>query len=83
MEAMFKIPIQEFNLDLFKNLQEILGRLKTGEVTIAIRNDGPKTETPEEYEKRLLGSIKELEEGKGIVFTMSELEDYIKDLVKE
>jgi len=52
-------------------LQEILKRFKTGEITISVRDDNsPNTgkETKRQYEARLLQSIKELDEGKGIQF---------------
>ena len=86
MEALFKIPVQDFDHDFFKRLQEVLKRFGSGEITISVRDKTERSdavETDEQYESRLLHSIKELDEGKGIHFTKESLENYVRGLVKE
>ena len=86
MEFLCKIPVQDFNQDFFTSLKEVMKNFKSGELTITIRDNSSSDqakETANEYERRLMTSIEELNAGKGIVFTKESLEVYVKDLVKE
>jgi len=86
MEALLKIPVHDFNQDFFKCLQQVLKRFKSDEITISVRDKDDQyyvAETDEQYESRLLQSIKDIDEGKGIHFTRASLEAYVKDLIKE
>jgi len=59
---LFKIPVHDFDHDFFKRLQEVLKRFKSGEITISVRDKVElnfATETDEQYELRLLRSMKE------------------------
>ena len=86
MNALIKISAKEFNAELFKNLQEIFKRFQNAELTISLHEKRRTTEVSEdksEYEKRLLNSVKEMEEGKYVEFTMDSLKKYVDDLVKQ
>jgi len=85
MEALFKIPVHDSDQDFFKRLQEVLKRFKSGKITISERDKRDQdfvAETDSQYETRLMQSINELDEGKGIHFTKESLEEYVKNLVK-
>lgn len=80
MDAVIKIPSSEFNEDVFKKIRSLIKSFGDAEVTIAISNTPEnqlRKETKEEYWNRLNKSVSDIKEGKGIVFTMDELEEYI------
>ena len=80
MDALIKIPSSEFNEEVFKKIKALIKSVGNAEVTIAISNksDGIfRNESKEEYWDRLNKSVVDIEQGKGIVFTMDELEEYI------
>jgi len=80
MDALIKIPSSEFNEDVFKKIKALIKTTGNSEVTIAISNTEEtqfRKESKKEYWNRLNQSIKDIEEGKGIVFTMDELGEYI------
>lgn len=80
MDALIKIPSSEFNEEVFKKIKALIKSVGDAEVTIAISNktdDIFRNESKEEYWDRLNKSVVDIEQGKGIVFTMNELEEYI------
>ncbi len=86
MEALIKISTEEFNQELFNQLEKLVKRYKNGKMTISLKDNAIAdfdNESNEQYEARLLNSIAELDEGKGVTFTMESLEAYIKNLANE
>jgi hypothetical protein len=81
MEALIKISTEEFNQELFNQLQDLVKRFKNGRMTISLTDKlslAEGTETSEQFEQRLLRSIAEMEAGKSVSFTMDSFEAYIK-----
>ena len=81
MEALIKVPSSEFNIELFEKIKSFLKNEYSLEVTISIREKSSDlflNETQEEYWNRLGKSVKEVEEGKTIIFTMDELDKYLQ-----
>ena len=81
MDALIKISSSEFNEDIFKKLKSIIKSIGNSEITIEITNKTNslfRKETKDKYWNRIKQSTKELEEGKGVVFTMDELEKFVK-----
>jgi hypothetical protein len=81
MDALIKISSSEFNEEVFKKIKALLKSVGDAEVIIAITNrtEGfSRKESKEEYWARLDKSIKDIEQGNGVTFTMEELEEYIK-----
>lgn len=80
MDAVIKISSAEFNENLFSNIKEMLNG-KEADITIAIRSrqkdDISRNETQDEYWSRLSKAVTDIENGKGITFTMQELEELI------
>ncbi len=80
MDALIKIPSSEFNEDVFKKIKALIKSVGNAEITIAVSNktdDSFRNESKEEYWNRLNKSVADIEEGKGVVFTMNELEAYL------
>lgn len=81
MEAIIKVPSSEFTEELFKKIVALI-KNRDAEITIAV-NDTPATKVAAEnndlFWLRLKNSVTEIEEGKGIILTMSELEMLIKE----
>jgi hypothetical protein len=82
MDALIKIPSSEFNEEVFKKIKSLIKSFGDSEVTIAVSNSGstPREESKEEYWTRLNKSIADIEDGKGVVFTMAELDNYIHEM---
>ena len=83
MDAVIKINSSEFNEEVFKKIKSLIKSFGTAEVTIAITNKTGsmfRSESEEEYWTRLSKSIVDIEQGNGIIFSMSELEDYISKI---
>lgn len=80
MEAVIRVSAFEFDEKLFANIKALLKNEKNAEIVIKI---GPLVEEnvldePQAiYWNKINRSIKEIEEGKGKVFTMKELEEYV------
>lgn len=85
MNAVIKIPSSEFNEDVFKKIGAMIMSFGNSEITIAVSNNNtmPRKESKEEYWDRVNKSIEEIGQGKGVTFTMDELEGYIHNLVSE
>jgi hypothetical protein len=79
MDAVIKIPSSEFNEEIFKTISALI-KGKDAEITIAVRDRSQnlfRDETEEEYWNRLNRSISDIEQEKGVTFTMQELENLI------
>lgn len=81
MDAVFKIKASEFNEDLFAKIKSLIKGRREAEITIVIREEELSLvkETPEQYVARIKKSADEIEIGKGITFTMEELEDFTRE----
>ena len=80
MDALIKIPSAEFNEEVFNRIKSLIKTFGNAEVTISVSNkpdDLLRKESKEEYWERLNNSIADIEQGKGTVFTMAELENFI------
>ncbi len=80
MDAIIKISSSEFNEEVFKKLKSLISSFGTSDITIAVSNSTEnllRTESKEQYWNRLSKSVTDLEDGKGIVFSMDELEEYL------
>jgi hypothetical protein len=80
MDALIKISSTEFNEDLFKKIKSLLKSFGTAEVTIAVSNKGEgilRKESDAAYLTRLDKASKDIDDGKGIIFSMDELDEYI------
>jgi hypothetical protein len=80
MDALIKIPSSEFNEEVFKKITALIKSFGNAEVTIAVSNKNEaafRVESKEEYWDRLNKSVTDIEQGKGTVFTMHELEEYL------
>lgn len=78
MDAAITVTPQEFNLELFKKIREVVGTLSPEQITISF-SAGPGKESKEAYEARLLTAIADLKAGKGTRFTMDELASFVKE----
>ncbi len=83
MEAVIKVSGDEFDENLFNKIKLLLKSINTSsETEIVIRigtrvASGLLEEDSAAYLTKLNRSIKEVEEGKGMTFTMQELEAYL------
>lgn len=78
MDAVIKMPSSEFNEEVFKKIKALITSFGNADVTIAISNNKDfRSETKDEYWDRLNRSVKDLENGNGVTFTMEELGEYI------
>ncbi|MEX8548951.1 MAG: hypothetical protein V5804_15240 [Mucilaginibacter sp.] len=75
MEATFKITAAEFDLSLFKKIEEWVKSNQQSEITISIKDENASENTP--YFDSLKSSINELQEGRSTTFSMEELEAYL------
>lgn len=76
MDALIKVSSSEFNEELFKKIKLLIKSVGNAEITISVNNLGRK-ESKEEYWNRLNKSAAEIKKGKGVIFTMDELDKYI------
>ncbi len=80
MDAVIKISSAEFNENLFSNIKDLL-KGKEADITIAIRGRQSdvsfRNETEEEYWSRLGKAVTDIENVKGVTFSMQELEEFI------
>lgn len=87
MDAVFRIKASEFDEYLINQIKELLKRKNNLEITIAISEAPEKgilrQETREEYFARLDKSIENINNGKGIVFTAEEFDNFSKQLLNE
>jgi len=80
MDALIEVSSSEFNEELFKKIKSLIKSVGIGEITIKVNNPEStllRKETPEEYWSRIDKSVKDIDEGKGIVFTIEELQEYV------
>ena len=80
MDAVIKIPSSEFNEEVFKKIKSLIKSFGDSEITIAVSNSETplRKESKEEYWTRLNRSVSDIEEGKGVIYTMEELGEYIR-----
>ena len=88
MDALFKIPVSEFDENLFKRIQAMLTGDPDEEVTLSVHISNSKGilrhETKEEYFERLLQAKNDVERRIDTVsFNMSELGNLEKQLLRE
>lgn len=79
MDTIIKVSSSEFDEELFKKIRTFL-RGRNADITIAVTDipeNASRKETSEEYWNRLNKSIEDIEDGKGITFTMKEFEEFI------
>jgi protein tyrosine phosphatase len=78
MDAVIKISPEEFDKNLFDKIKLLLKNSSDSKVIIEIASKENVFEDPaSEYWSKINQSIKELEEGKGTVFTIQELDEYL------
>jgi len=78
MDAVIKVSPEEFDKNLFDKIKLLLKNSSDSKIVIEISSKENIFEEPDsEYWSKINASIKELEEGKGIVFTMQELDEYL------
>ncbi len=70
MNAVIKVKASELNVSLLERIKNLIADNKDAEVTISV------VDKLAEYFEELNRSIKNLEEGNVISFTMEELEEY-------
>ena len=75
MEATFKITAAEFDLSLFKKIEEWVKANKQSEIIISIKDENAPDNAA--YFNSLQSSIQELKAGKSTTFSMEELESYL------
>ncbi|MBL7732181.1 MAG: hypothetical protein JNM88_13460 [Chitinophagaceae bacterium] len=80
MEAVIKISAKEFDKNLFEKIRSLLQTTHAAELTISIRTGTPQLleESQAEYWKGVEKAAADINEGKGIVFTMDEFEEYVR-----
>ena len=79
MDAIFKVPSSEFNEELFKKIFALV-KGTNSDITIAVKEKTGTVlnpETNEEFFEKLNRSIEDIELGKGVTFTMEELNEFI------
>ncbi|CAN5399736.1 hypothetical protein BH11BAC5_BH11BAC5_40280 [soil metagenome] len=79
MDAIFKFPSSEFNEELFKKILALL-KDRDADITIAVHDKAGNSfreETNDEYWIRLNKSVTDIEEGKGVTYSMDELNAFI------
>ncbi|MBS1486089.1 MAG: hypothetical protein JST43_00765 [Bacteroidetes bacterium] len=72
MEAVFKITSSEFDKELFDKIKKLLED-KNAFVTIAVHES-----SSTDYWEKLRNSTLDIESGRGITFSMDQLETFIK-----
>jgi hypothetical protein len=79
MDAVFKVPSSEFNEELFKKIIALV-KGTNSDITIAVKEKTGAVlnpETNEQFFEKLNKSIEDIELGKGVTFTMEELNEFI------
>ncbi len=79
MDAVFKVPASEFNEELFKKIIALV-KGTNSDITIAVKDKTDvvvHSETNEQFFKKLNKSVEDVEQGKGVTFTMKELNEFI------
>ena len=79
MDATIKISSSDLNEELLKKIKALLNG-KSADITISIKtqeNSFALNESKEEYITRISKSVQDIEEGKGLTFTMQELEAFL------
>lgn len=79
MDAVFKVPSSEFNEELFKKIIALVNGTNS-DITIAVKEKAGSVlnpETNEQFFEKLNKSIEDIELGKGVTFTMEELNEFI------
>jgi F0F1-type ATP synthase alpha subunit len=79
MDAMININSSDFNEDLVKKIKALLNG-KAAAITIKIKSDETGfvvNEDKEEYLTRISNSVRDIEEGRSVTFTMQELEAFL------
>ncbi|CAN5361771.1 hypothetical protein BH11BAC3_BH11BAC3_06690 [soil metagenome] len=78
MDAVFKVPSSEFNEELFKKILALV-KGTNSDITIAVKEKSNvlSPETNDQFFEKLNKSIEDIELGKGVTFTMEELNDFI------
>lgn len=77
MDAIIKVTSAEFNEELFRKIGTLI-KGRNAEVSIAIHDKIELGQADEDYWERLRKSIDEMEAGKVRTFSISELEEFIK-----
>ena len=78
MDALIKVSAAEFNEDLFNKIKSLIRSVGNAEITIAVSEVSKRTESEREYWDRLNSAITDIEQGKGITFTMEGLTEYLQ-----
>lgn len=78
MDALIKVSAAEFNEDLFNKIKSLIKSVGNAEITIAVSEVSKRTESEAEYWNRLNNAITDIEQGKGITFTMEGLTEYLQ-----
>lgn len=81
MDAVIKVPSSQFTIELFDKIKSLIKNEYSLEITISIKernSDFLLNESEEQYWTRLKKSIKEVEDGKTIVLTMDQLDEFAK-----
>ncbi len=79
MDAVFKVPSSEFNEELFKKIIALV-KGTNSDITIAVKEKtgaAINPETNEQFFEKLNKSIEDIDLGKGVTFTMEELNEFI------
>lgn len=79
MDAVFKVPASEFNEELFKKIIALV-KGTNSDITIAVKDKTDAvvhSETNEQFFEKLKKSVEDVEQGKGVTFTMKELNEFI------
>jgi F0F1-type ATP synthase alpha subunit len=79
MDATININSSDFNEDLVKKIKALLNG-KAAAITIKIKSDETGfvvNEDKEEYLTRISNSVRDIEEGRSVTFTMQELEAFL------
>jgi hypothetical protein len=85
MDAVIKVSPEEFDENLFAKVKSLLKNSADSKVIIEIasKNKNLLEDPASEYWTKINQSIKDLENGKGVVFTMEELEEYVNKQFSE
>lgn len=76
MDALIRVSSNEFNEDLFKKIKSLINAIGNAEITISV-SDITSSESKDQYWARIDKSVADIKDGKGQVFTMTELNDFI------
>jgi len=83
MDALIEVSSSEFNEELFKRIKSLIKSAGKGKITIEVNNSESslfRDETYEEYWERIREAGEDIGQGKGMVFTMDELGEYVHKL---